>query len=139
MLPLVRSAIDYLYTTDIGLGRVVETPAEIVDALETYVTFDGTLDIATATVLGYDFLVDGSVEIAATLDANWSSPSTMPSPTADPATAGPRTDATHKLPRRDRTASDLAQRPLRPLPGPARGRRQGRRLRRQPHRRAGRP
>ena len=54
----------FLYVTDIALGRVVETPAEIVDALDTYVEFDGTLDIDTATVLGYDFLADGSAEIA---------------------------------------------------------------------------
>ena len=58
----------FLYVTDLALGRVVETPAEIVDALDTFVRFDGTLDIDTATVLGYDFLADGSAEIADILD-----------------------------------------------------------------------
>ncbi len=53
----------YLYVTDIALGRVVETPDEIVDALDTYVRFDGNLDINTASVLGYDFLADGSQAI----------------------------------------------------------------------------
>ncbi len=57
----------FLYVTDIALGRVVETPAEIVDTLDTYVTFNGTLDIDTATVLGYDFLADGSEQIAGEL------------------------------------------------------------------------
>ncbi len=57
----------YLYVTDLALGRVVETPQEIADALDTYVDFDGTLDIDTATVLGYDFLADGSEAIADTL------------------------------------------------------------------------
>ena len=58
----------YLYVSDIALGRVVESPAEIVDALDTYVRFSGQLDISTATVLGYDFLSDGSEEIADTLE-----------------------------------------------------------------------
>ena len=58
----------YLYVTDLALGRVVESPTEIVDALDTYVDFDGTLDIDTATVLGYDFLADGSAEIADIVD-----------------------------------------------------------------------
>jgi PKD repeat protein len=60
----------FLYVTDIALGRVVETPGEIADALDTYLEFDGTLDINTATVLGYDFLADGSDVIAATLAAD---------------------------------------------------------------------
>jgi hypothetical protein len=54
----------YLYVTDIALGRVVETPEDIVDALDTFVEFDGNLAIETATVLGYDFLVDGSEAVA---------------------------------------------------------------------------
>ncbi|MGA7760020.1 MAG: hypothetical protein WCA57_19425, partial [Ilumatobacteraceae bacterium] len=58
----------FLYVTDIALGRVVETPGEIVDALDTFVRFDGNLDIDTATVLGYDFLADGSEAIADVLD-----------------------------------------------------------------------
>ncbi len=57
----------FLYVTDLALGRVVESPADIVDALDTYVSFDGTLDIDTAAVLGYDFLADGSAEIAGIL------------------------------------------------------------------------
>ena len=57
----------YLYVTDIALGRVVETPGDIVDALETFVEFDGNLSIDTATVLGYDFLIDGSEAVAEAL------------------------------------------------------------------------
>ena len=58
----------FLYVSDIALGRVVETPDEIVQALQTYVTYGGRLDIETATVLGYDFLSDGSEEIADVLE-----------------------------------------------------------------------
>ncbi len=57
----------FLYVSDIALGRVVETPEEIVAALDTYVEFNGKLDIDTATVLGYDFLSDGSEAIADSL------------------------------------------------------------------------
>jgi CSLREA domain-containing protein len=60
----------FLYVTDAALGRVVETPAEIIAALDTFVTFQGTLSIETASVLGYDFLADGSAEVAAGLRAN---------------------------------------------------------------------
>lgn len=59
----------YLYVSDTALGRVVETPDEIVDALDTFVSFGGNLSIETATVLGYDFLTDGSVAVADDLAA----------------------------------------------------------------------
>jgi streptogramin lyase len=59
-----RSGDGYLYVSDVALGRVVETPAEIVDALDTFVSFGGNLSIDTATVLGYDFLSDGSEAVA---------------------------------------------------------------------------
>jgi CSLREA domain-containing protein len=54
----------YLYVSDAALGRVVETPAEIADALDTFVQFGGNLSIQSATVLGYDFLADGSQAVA---------------------------------------------------------------------------
>ena len=60
----------FLYTTDIALGRVVETPDEIAAALATFENFGGELDIQTAAVLGYDFLSDGSALIADELEAS---------------------------------------------------------------------
>ena len=60
----------FLYTTDVALGRVVETPDEIAAALATFETFGGQLDIQTAAVLGYDFLSDGSALIADELEAS---------------------------------------------------------------------
>lgn len=59
-----RSGDGYLYVSDVALGRVVENPDEIVDALDTFVSFGGNLSIDTATVLGYDFLSDGSEAVA---------------------------------------------------------------------------
>ncbi|MEN9643570.1 MAG: hypothetical protein RL238_239 [Actinomycetota bacterium] len=54
----------YLYVSDAALGRVVESPTEIADALRTFIDFNGTLSIDTAAVLGYDFLSDGSAAVA---------------------------------------------------------------------------
>ncbi len=62
-----RSGEGYLYVSDVALGRVVETPSEIADALDTFVSFGGNLSIETATVLGYDFLADGSEAVAGEL------------------------------------------------------------------------
>jgi hypothetical protein len=59
----------FLYVSDVALGRVVETPAEIADALTTYMAFDGNLAVETAAVLGYDFLVDGSERVSDELAA----------------------------------------------------------------------
>ncbi|MEO0493020.1 MAG: hypothetical protein AAF081_06360 [Actinomycetota bacterium] len=58
----------FLYVPDYSLGRLVETPTEIASALDTYVRFDGELDVSTATVLGYDFLVDATEDITETLE-----------------------------------------------------------------------
>ena len=59
----------FLYVSDIALGRMVETPDEIEGALQHFQTFNGALDAGTAAILGYDFLVDSSEEIAADLVA----------------------------------------------------------------------
>ncbi len=59
----------FLYVTDAALGRVVETPADIVHALDTFIGFNGTLSVETATVLGYDFLADGSANVASNIRA----------------------------------------------------------------------
>ncbi len=61
-----------LYVPDAALGRLVETPDEIVDAIDRFMTWDGSLDPSTATstvsqdalVTGYDFLADGAHAVA---------------------------------------------------------------------------
>jgi hypothetical protein len=61
-----------LYLPDQAVGRVVETPQEIVDAVARFVLFDGVLDAGTtnsALVSGYDFLSDGADGVADALDA----------------------------------------------------------------------
>ena len=57
----------YLYVSDIALGRLVESPTDIVQALDAFAVHQGSLDIESGSVLGYDFLSDGSAEVAADL------------------------------------------------------------------------
>ncbi|MGH9137524.1 MAG: hypothetical protein ACRD0G_10815 [Acidimicrobiales bacterium] len=53
-----------LYVPDVALGRLVESPAEIVDTLQRFVDFDGALDPQAAFVTGYDFMIDGATAMA---------------------------------------------------------------------------
>lgn len=54
----------FLYVSDIALGRMVETPDEIRASLQHFQDFNGSLQADTAAILGYDFLIDSSNEIA---------------------------------------------------------------------------
>ncbi|MFK7920147.1 MAG: HYR domain-containing protein, partial [Ilumatobacter sp.] len=65
----IRSGDRILYVTDVGLGRLVETPAEIAGQVAAFIGFEGLLDPSTALVTGYDFLTDGSNAIVDELDA----------------------------------------------------------------------
>jgi Ca2+-binding RTX toxin-like protein len=53
----------YLYVPDVALGRLVESPGEIIAQLELYQDAGGSLDPDTALVTGYDFLEDGSMAV----------------------------------------------------------------------------
>ena len=54
---------------DVGLGRLVETPAEIGAQIDRYVAAGGVLPVASARVTGYDFLTDGAGSIRTSLQA----------------------------------------------------------------------
>ena len=56
-----------LAVPDVGLGRLVETPAEIVAQIDRYVAAGGVLPAANARVTGYDFLTDGAGSIRTSL------------------------------------------------------------------------
>ncbi|NNC74755.1 MAG: hypothetical protein HKN93_04510, partial [Acidimicrobiia bacterium] len=60
-----------VYVTEVALGRLVERPGEIVQALNHFITYNGLLDPASSSsafVTGYDFLSDGAAAVAAQLD-----------------------------------------------------------------------
>jgi uncharacterized repeat protein (TIGR01451 family) len=66
-----------LFLPDLAIGRLVETPAEIIQTIAIYISQDGVLDLPTlesttdhkVLVTGYDFLVD----VAQRIESRWSS------------------------------------------------------------------
>jgi len=52
-----------LYVPDVGLGRLVETPADVSSAVDAYVAADGVLNPSSGFVTGYDFLSDAAQSI----------------------------------------------------------------------------
>ena len=69
-----------LYIPDLGIGRLVEQPAEIMRYLNSYLTpnqyvIDASQSNGAALVTGYDFMSDQANAIAATLDGYGFKPS----------------------------------------------------------------
>jgi Bacterial Ig domain len=54
----------FLYLPTLSVGRLVETPADIVKQAQTFQSFGGRLDPTSAKVTGYDFLSDGATGVA---------------------------------------------------------------------------
>jgi Peptidase family C25 len=52
------------YVPELALGRLVETPAQIISQVDQYVTRNGTLTPTRALTMGYDFLKDGANQIS---------------------------------------------------------------------------
>lgn len=52
-----------IYTPDVALGRLVETPGQIEDQIAAYMASDGTVNPQRSYVAGYDFLTDAANEI----------------------------------------------------------------------------
>jgi len=57
----------HLYLPDYPIGRLVETPQEIVMLIDAYLANGGHVGADTGLVVGYDFLTDSSLEIEGTL------------------------------------------------------------------------
>jgi len=56
-----------LFVPRLAVGRLVETPADILGQLAAFGPHNGTLDTGTGLVAGYDFLADGAQAVAARL------------------------------------------------------------------------
>ena len=56
-----------LYTPQVAVGRLVETPAQIEKSLTRFVTSKGVLDASSALSTGYSFLTQGAEAAAANL------------------------------------------------------------------------
>ena len=53
-----------LYVPDVGMGRLVETSADVTKAVDAYIAANGVLNPSSAYVTGYDFLSDAATSIA---------------------------------------------------------------------------
>lgn len=58
-----------LYIPDMAVGRLVETPVEIIGQIDEFLTGD-EIEVGEAIVTGYDFLVDSAQEICSALIAD---------------------------------------------------------------------
>lgn len=60
-----------LFVPEWAVGRLVESPADVSQALNNFVVYEGLLDPSTGgLVTGYDFLEDGALEVEAALAAD---------------------------------------------------------------------
>ncbi len=58
-----------LYVPELAIGRLVETPAQIIDQLDVFAEASGRLDASRAYAAGYDFMTDGARSVRETLEA----------------------------------------------------------------------
>ncbi|MFM7617496.1 MAG: Calx-beta domain-containing protein [Actinomycetes bacterium] len=56
-----------LYVEDLAVGRLVETPAQMTEVIDTYLTSGGVLDPSKALVTGYDWMKPGATAVKSTL------------------------------------------------------------------------
>ncbi len=59
-----------LYVPDLAVGRLVESPDEISTTIQKYLDSEGVLGTDAAYVAGYDFMVDGSQQMAGALSTS---------------------------------------------------------------------
>jgi hypothetical protein len=67
-----------LYPPSVAGGRVVETPSDIVNAIDQYETFGGVLDPKTEFTTGYDFFLDSAEAKDNVLHPNYAYPKSGP-------------------------------------------------------------
>ena len=58
-----------LYIPDLGTGRLIETPAEIIGQIDTFLAGDG-VTVAESVVTGYDFLQDAAQAVCSVLNGD---------------------------------------------------------------------
>ncbi len=74
-----------LYVPELALGRLVESPAQIIAQIDAFGAASGRLDASRAYAAGYDFMTDGASMVRQTLDSSLASangaPATVTGPT----------------------------------------------------------
>ena len=66
-----------LYLPQLAVGRLIETPTEIENALSRFVSSSGDLDATASLTTGYSFLTSGAQAVSANLGADGLTPSTL--------------------------------------------------------------
>ena len=79
----IQWATRRLYVPDLAVGRLVETPAQIVAQLDAYWAA-GALDASRAYAAGYDFMTDGAQLGAATLEQSLTTANGAPATVTGP-------------------------------------------------------
>ena len=59
-----------LYLPDLGIGRLVESPADIAAQVDAYVVSGGRISAAGATTTAYDFMKDGGTALASRMNSS---------------------------------------------------------------------
>ena len=57
----------FAYIRDLGVGRLIESPADVTAAIDTFVANNGLLNPQTMASAGYDFLTDGAQAVESNL------------------------------------------------------------------------
>jgi CSLREA domain-containing protein len=65
-----------LYVPELAVGRLVETPTQIIGTVNRFVSFSGRLAPQTALTTGYDFLADGAQKVKTSFDGRLGAGST---------------------------------------------------------------
>lgn len=65
-----------LYIPELAVGRLVETPTQIIGTVNRFVSFSGRLAPQTALTTGYDFLADGAQKVKTAFDGRLGTGST---------------------------------------------------------------
>ena len=65
-----------LHIPELAVGRLVETPAQIIGTVNRFVSFSGRLAPQTALTTGYDFLADGAQKVKTAFDGRLGTGST---------------------------------------------------------------
>jgi len=66
----VTTTLDLPDAPELAVGRLVETPEDILAAVQTFLSYNGRA-MDAGIVAGYDYMQDSAQEICATLQADW--------------------------------------------------------------------
>ncbi|MEO7369765.1 MAG: hypothetical protein ABIZ69_02815, partial [Ilumatobacteraceae bacterium] len=73
-----------LYVPELALGRLVESPTQIIAQVDAFAAASGRLDASRAYAAGYDFMTDGASSVRTALDSSLASANGAPATVTGP-------------------------------------------------------